>query len=256
DDALDRLFAGEQGGAITAGSLVEVEVQVAIAHVTVGHQAPIGHVVGEPARGTLDELGYRGDRHRNVVLEAAAIQTLGFGNGLAQLPESRPIACAARHCRIRHQAFRQRAGEALLEEVLERIGGAGGGELAEQVPRMRYLERVANTRYMPRREIHRDPRDQLEGADTVAARLAQTGEQAHGGAWVGNCNERGREGLRLRKELQTGGSDDAESALGTEEERFDVVTRVVFAERPERGEEAPVRERHLEAEHEVAHHAV
>src|SRR6185437_9284038 len=115
-------------------------------------------------------------------------------------------------------------------------GGAGGRELAEHVPGMRDIERVTNTGDVPGGEVDRDPGYQLEGAHAIAARITQAREQRHGGARIGNGGEGRCEGAQLREELQARGGDDAEGAFRAEEERLDVVTGVVLAQGPERGE--------------------
>ncbi len=78
------------------------------------------------------------------------------------------------------------------------------------------IERIPNARYVPGGELDGDARHELEGAHAIAARIAHAGEQRHGGARVGNCDERRGEGAQLGEELQAGGGDDAEGAFGAE----------------------------------------
>ncbi len=66
-----------------------------------------------------------------------------------------------------------------------------------------------------------------------------------------------RGGIRgWREELQTGCGNDAERAFGADEQGFHVVAGVVLAQALEGREYAAVRKHHLEAQHQVAHHAV
>src|SRR5262252_1638610 len=80
-------------------------------------------------------------------------------------------------------------------------------------------------------ELDTDARDQLERADTLAARGTQLAEQAHRGTHVGNRGERSGAHADLREELEARRGDDSERAFSAEEQRFDVVTGVVFAQR-------------------------
>src|SRR5207248_368465 len=81
--------AGEEALAVGARELAHVEMQVAIADVAVGDEAPVGNVGADPGRGARHEVRERGDRQRDVVLETGAFVTLRLGNALAQLPERR-----------------------------------------------------------------------------------------------------------------------------------------------------------------------
>ena len=102
----------------------------------------------------------------------------------------------------------------------------------------------------------RDARNQLEGAHAVAALFPQLAEQRHGRLHVGHGDERRGARAHLRKQLQARGGDHAERAFGAEEQRLDVVPRVVLAKRVERGQHAPIGEHDFEPEHLIAHHAV
>jgi hypothetical protein len=71
-----------------------------------------------------------------------------------------------------------------------------------------------------------------------------------------DADERGGAVARFGEELQTCSGDHAERTLGADEEGLDVVARVVLAQALEAREHAAVGEHDLEAEHQVAHHAV
>ncbi len=125
DDTLDRRRAGEECVARCARCLVQIEVQIAVADVSVRHQASIRNVLLHPLRGPLDELRQRGHRHGNVVFQAAAVEALCFGNGLAHLPHGVAFAFAAGERGIQNQAFLECPAEGFLQDDLERIRRAG-----------------------------------------------------------------------------------------------------------------------------------
>src|SRR6185437_684422 len=72
--ALDPRSAGEKWLARGVGRLIQVEMEIAIPHVTVGNEPPVRHVLLHPLRGALHECGQAGDGDGNIVLEASAIE--------------------------------------------------------------------------------------------------------------------------------------------------------------------------------------
>jgi hypothetical protein len=60
----------------------------------------------------------------------------------------------------------------------------------------------------------------------------------------------------LRPELERGGGDDAERALGPDQQRLQVIAGVVLAQRAQGMQHAAVRQHRLDAEHQLARHAV
>jgi hypothetical protein len=121
---------------------------------------------------------------------------------------------------------------------------------------MRRSEWVANSRNVARGELDGDAGDELEGAHAVATGVAQAGEELHRGAWVADRGKGCRKSAQFRKELQARCGDDAKGAFRAEEQRLDVIAGVVLAQRPERGEDASIGKRHLQSQHELAHHSV
>ena len=103
----------------------------------------------------------------------------------------------------------------------------------------------------------RDARHQLEGGELVAARGAQLRQQLERMARGVDADQRGG---GVGAAAETASSDAAvitpERAFGADEQRFDVVAGVVLAQALEPRQHAAVRQHHLQAEHQVAHHAV
>ena len=62
--------------------------------------------------------------------------------------------------------------------------------------------------------------------------------------------------MELREKLESRRGNDAERAFRSEEQRLDIVTGVVLAQPREPLEHPPVRQHHLEPEHQLAHHPV
>ena len=193
--------------------------------------------------GPLDELGHAAHRHRDVVLDRDAVELLRLRDVLAQLPEVRALRVARGERGIEHQAFLGRGAERLLEQRVERVALGAVGELHQHVPGMRLRQRIARAGDVLEHEVEADARDQLEAGDALAAALAQVREQrarpprGSSIATIAVACERGS-----REELQHRGGDDAQRALGADEEVLQVVAGVVLAQRragrPTRGRRA------------------
>ncbi len=104
--------------------LIQVEVQVAVADVTIGDQSSLGHVVGKPRGGLLYELRQGCDRHGDVMFETRAVQTLRARNVLAQEPEAVGLAATLGDGRVLDQAGGMRVGKDVLEDSIQRFVGA------------------------------------------------------------------------------------------------------------------------------------
>ena len=100
---------------------------------------------------------------------------------------------------------------------------------------------------------HRDRKrgHQLESGDPVAHRLPQIVQQADGRRDVRHCHERGDAGLRRRKELQHRGRDDAQRALGADEELLEIVPGIVLAQSAQPVPDAAIGEDHFDAQNEL-----
>src|SRR5579863_924444 len=131
EGAFDSGLASEKGIPVRAWSLVEVEMQVTVADVAVDDQSAVRNIRAYPGGGALHKIGERRDRYRDVVFETRPVDTLGFWNGLAQLPERGAFTLATRQRRIQHEAVLERACQCFLHERVEWIRGTRGGQLAE-----------------------------------------------------------------------------------------------------------------------------
>ena len=98
--------------------------------------------------------------------------------------------------------------------------------------------------------------DELEGRHPVADGGAQAAEQLDRDGRRSDRQPGGDDGARTREELEGGGGDDTEGALGADEELLEVVAGVVLAKRAQAVPDLPVGEHDLEAEHELAGVAV
>ena len=190
------------------------------------------------------------------MLETRAVMTLCLGNGFAQLPHGLRLCQRGGERGIAHDA----ALGGLLERRAERVGEPrsriGRGQLDEHVPGGVLVQRIGDPRNMLDRERDRDARHELEGGERLAGGAPQMLQQLERARRRIDSDERGGAVARLGKELQTSSRDHAERALGADEQRLDVVARVVLAQALESRQHASVREHDLEAEHQVAHHAV
>ena len=256
DGALDLGLAGGEGARRQARRLVQVEVQVAVADVAVGDEPRLRDLGRDPGRRAFRERREAVDGQRHIVFEARAVAALPLRDVLAQLPELAAFAFALREHGIGGEAGFERRGERALQHRVERILGAGAREFAEHVPGRGTRERRAAAGDVLQHEVQRQLRHELEARHAVAARGAQVSEQLHGRRHRGDRDEGGRHGPRHREEPQRRRGDHAERAFGADEEVAQVVACVVLAQRIEAREHAAVRQHHLEAERELARHAV
>ncbi len=134
DRALHLMGPGQESRGRHQWILVEIEMQVAVPDVSVGNQAALGHVAGDPGGGLLHEPRQRGYRHRNIMLEACTIEALGARNVLAQEPEAGGLAAALRDGGIRHQPRAMGLGQDLLEYAVQGFIGAWRSQFAQHVP--------------------------------------------------------------------------------------------------------------------------
>ena len=105
-------------------------------------------------------------------------------------------------------------------------------------------------------KLHRPLRHDLEARDLIARGSAQANEQFECPLRRIHADQRGDDILRQRKELQGGGRDDPEGALGAYKQGLGVIAGVVLAQTGEPRDYASIGEHDFEPEHEVAHHAV
>src|SRR5256886_4056604 len=93
---------------------------------------------------------------------------------------------------------------------------------AQQVPGVRAGKRVAHAGDVARGELQSGARDELEGADAIAAPRAQLPEQRHRGAHFRQRHQRRGAGADLREELHSRGGDHPERALRAEKQRLEI----------------------------------
>src|ERR1700761_6040407 len=77
----------EEPRGIRANRLFDVEVDIAVTHVTERHDADARYQRLARRRGAADELWHFRDRHRYVVLHAGALALLSFRVLLAEAPD-------------------------------------------------------------------------------------------------------------------------------------------------------------------------
>ena len=99
-------------------------------------------------------------------------------------------------------------------------------------------------------------RDQFESRQAVTQRLPHRRKQAHGALDVGERDPGGSRALRLRKELEHCGGDDAERAFAAKKKLLQVVAGVVLAQAAQAVPNTPVGEHDFEPEHQIARVAV
>src|SRR5690349_15898606 len=173
DGAFYGWLAGEEYVPRCAGRLVEIEMQIAVADVTVGNEPAVGDVVAEPLRRPCYKHRQRGDRQRNIMLQTRPIEALGLGYGLPHFPQCLTLAVALGHDGIEHLPGFERRCQGLGQQLVQLFIPTGRAELAQDVPLIRLVEWILDPRNVSSGELDTDSGDQLEGADPVATRFAQ-----------------------------------------------------------------------------------
>jgi len=80
---IDPRLGSHEGRVILGIGLRQVVMQVTVANVAEGDDANARVGLAQRSIGSVQELGNARYRHRDVVLDADALDLLGFGNGLA-----------------------------------------------------------------------------------------------------------------------------------------------------------------------------
>ncbi len=117
-------------------------------------------------------------------------------------------------------------------------------------------QRIDDPADMLQRHVDAEARDQLEGGELIAARLARAREQLHRVFDARQAEERGLDGFRQREKAQGRGGDDAERAFAADEELLHVVAGIVLAQRAQAVPHAAIGQHDFEAEHQRARIAV
>ena len=111
-------------------------MDVAVADVAERQRTRAGNERGDGRVGLPDEGRHGGDRHRDIVLDRAALVALHLAEHLADAPEALGLFEALGRGRVGDQA----ALKALAEDVFEHRAQARArlrGQLDQHVPRMR-----------------------------------------------------------------------------------------------------------------------
>ena len=104
--------------------------------------AQTGHRCKAGRARRLDEVGDAGDRHRDVVLDRAALADLHLGQALAQVPEGAVLRLARGDGRVGEKTILHGGAEHALIEAFEVGIGLRRGQLDEGVPGMLAGERA------------------------------------------------------------------------------------------------------------------
>ena len=202
------------------------------------------------------KAGTCADRHRNVVLDRAALRLLRVGHRLAQAPERLALLERRGERRVGDQLALERVAEQRGQRVVEAVFLLGA-DFDQRVPRMRVAERIARARIVGEHEFHADARHDLEAGDLLA-------EAQRARSSTAPARAPGRRGRRTRWRGARGRANSfsdaavmiAERAFGADEQVLEVVAGVVLAQLGEEIGDAPVGQHHLDAERQVARVAV
>ena len=149
---------GDQRGA-------EVEVQVAVADVAVGHQADAGQDRLERRADAVGPGGEVADGQRDVVLERGALDLLGLGDALAQRPQRGALGRAAGDGGVLDEPPLDRFGQGRLQRGVE-VGRCRPARRGRTSRHRR--SRVVRAGQVGQHQVERGPVDDLEGGQVRA----------------------------------------------------------------------------------------
>ena len=255
-DPVEGLPQGQEGGPVHADRLAQVEVDVAVAEMPEGADAQARQRSLAGSRGPVEEFGQARERHRDVVLDRAALGLLDLGQALAQVPEIASLRLARRKGGIPDPVFAMRPGEHRRQEFAGVLVGPRGGDLHQGIGPVAARQGRPGPGAMAQDDLQPEGHHVLEGGERRPGLVPQRPEQAERGLGGGEAHEghRARQGARV--ELQHRRRDESQGALGAEEEVLEVVARIVLAQALEPVPDPAVGQHHLEPEDEVAGIAV
>ena len=168
---------------------------------------------------------------------------------LADAPELAALLQAVGDDGVDDQVFLVSRFQRLVEPVAQ-PPGLRRRHLEEHVPGIGLRQRIAAAG-VAEREIDGDARHQLERRQRAIGRLLDEGEEVEGVLRRRHRHERGLDRARTRKEFEHRRRDDAERALGADEQVAQVVAGVVLLELVEDVHHPAVGEHDFEPEHQV-----
>ena len=189
-------------------------------------------------------------------MSCLTFENWAFGDRLADLPQRGGLRLARRKRRIDDEAAFGAFCERALDQPCERRLIAAVRQLRKHVPLGIRAKRVASAGSVREDGVDAAPRDQLECGEPVAARGAQRRQQFNRACRALRRDPGRRRRGRPRKQLEDRGGDDAERALGADEQLLQVVAGVVLAQAAQPVPYAPVGQHHLQPEHQLARVAV
>ncbi len=240
--------AADLGAALEQRLVAHVVVQIAVADVAEAEDrfARIG--LRQRGARALDEFGHLRDGDRDVVLDVGELR---LRHGFADRPKCLRFGLVLGH----HGVCRQIGVERSLQQLVQCLARAAVVELHQHLPGAA-RQRIAHLPAMAEHGVDAGSRKQLEGRQAVAAALAQMAQQLDRALRVLHGNPGRRRGGRLRMQFQHRRRDDAERALGADEELLEVVAAIVLAQAAQAVPDTPVGQHGFEAEHLLAGIAV
>ena len=206
-------------------------------------------------RGLVQKFGDPGDGNRDVVLPATAFWPLGRGLFLAHLPEGGALGIVLGDGGVVDQAGLEGVGQQPLQGRIGRTGLARD-QFDQDVPGRRAVQRLAGVGDVGEDEAHADPLHQLEGLDPAAGFGLGAGQQFDSGRRRIQPDHRRRATAHDGEQFQGRGCNHTQGALGPDQQLLQVVAGIVLAEPFEAVEDLAVRHHGLNAEDQIAHHAV
>ena len=186
------------------------------------------------------------------MLDRGAFRLLRLGQHLAEIPEGIGLGDAGRHDGVAHHLLLEAERQDVLDQRPCILGRATRRNLHQHVPGPVLGQRPRHAVGMQQGEVVWATADQFEGGERRAGTV--TGKAEQGERRLGRIqpDKRHLPPLRLGEQLEHGGGDDAQRALGADEQVLEVVAGVVLLEFAQVIEHLAGRQHHLDAEAEFA----
>ena len=180
-----------------------------------------------------------------------------FRQGFADAPESIGLRLVRSDGRVDRQPTLERIGQRLFQP----LGGAGIVQvgvvnLDQHMPGRARLDRATRAGDVPQHEAQRLIGDHLEPLDTVTQLRLDQAQQRQRIGRGGDADPADRAGGNGGDQSQRRRRDDAQRPFRTDQQLLDVIAAIVFLQRIQPIEDAPVRQHRLHPLDQRAHRAV
>src|SRR5690625_3645756 len=198
----ELLPAGEKGCSVRAFRLAQIEVHIAVSDMPESDWpyawAGLRHCFAR----LLDKAGHRRNGHRNIMLDRATFEALGFHDTFPQTPEISPLSLGFGDGGVGDETLFVSSHQRFLQSFPQAAPFPASKEFDQHVPAMGFGHGVLAARDVPKGKIQRDAGQQFEGGDTLPRAGAAAAKQLDGRFWIAQGHKGGDDFARTRIEVQ------------------------------------------------------